>query len=782
MCIDMRIHVLLALLLLVGVPGFGAEQQYENRLVERLEVRLATQQPGEAIDEEALLGRMKTRQGDVFSETDFDADLKMLARDFYRIEPDLKVVSGQLRILLNLWPKPIIRSITWEGNQAFPAFKLQEELGIPIQSAFDRHNFSSQFREVQAYYVKKGYFEARLSFDADLDEESNQVDIRITVDEGRAGWIDEIRFTDFTKEEEDDLVGMVYSTKYFFLMSWATGAGTYRQEAVEQDQLTARTYLQNRGYADAQVEIVVHELEGKHKVVLEFVATKGEIYMTGKQTFSGHTLFSDKEIDALFAVRKGEPFSPDKVRQTSQSIMDLYGDQGYIDTFVTYEPQLDPTTREYTVHYTIREGKQYRVGLIKIFGNTWTDATVILHETLVTPGDVFSSLKLKATEQRLQNIGYFENVNVYAVSSNELEELDGTFRDIHIEVEEKGTGAFGFSFGYSTTEHIFGGLNLTERNFRLSGLPHLFSDGYTKALRGGGEYLHFQTTIGQRANSYTASWTKPYVCDTDWSLGIDVERVANRYQADYDVETLGLTIHTSYPINAFVRGGGYYRIAHTDITIPAKAPARLKAEASNNGLISSIGASLTYDSRNHPMEPSQGFYSRLGTEYTGLGGKHCFFKAEYLNSYYASLMENFIMKIRCDARFIFPIGDTTFSSLPIGARFFLGGEDSVRGYKNGAIGPLYTNGDPRGGITQTLVSTEYLYRLHERVGLFTFVEGGSNSNSELCFDHFSGTWGYGIRIRPIDQLPPIVIGQGHPIREKDKDRTKKFFITLGARF
>ena len=106
-----------------------------------------------------------------------------------------------------------------------------------------------------------------------------------------------------------------------------------------------------------------------------------------------------------------------------------------------------------------------------------TKTSVILHETLLIPGEIFNTLKLKATERRLTNIGYFKNVNVYIVKGTESSLLEGNYRDVYIEVEETNTGQFSAFLGYSSVEEIFGGISITERNFNHEGLYYMWRDG-----------------------------------------------------------------------------------------------------------------------------------------------------------------------------------------------------------------------------------------------------------------------------------------------------------------
>ncbi len=120
--------------------------------------------------------------------------------------------------------------------------------------------------------------------------------------------------------------------------------------------------------------------------------------------------------------------------------------------------------------FNIEEGQQYRVGLIKVIGNCSTETWIILHETLLIPGEIFNIDKLELTEERLMNIGYFKNVNVYAVKSGGPDSLGANYRDVQIEVEETTTGRIGAFLGYSTVESLFAGSILP----KITSTPKVF--------------------------------------------------------------------------------------------------------------------------------------------------------------------------------------------------------------------------------------------------------------------------------------------------------------------
>ncbi len=774
----------LLILLLLLVPTLALAEHYDNKLVERIDVIFVNEPSDTAYSAKNVLAKMRTRESDVFSQHDFDNDLKSLAREYDHVEPSVEVIDTNLYITLKVWPKSTIRSLCWEGNCKLATSCLQQELSVAVGSLFDRTEFNRAFQKVKAYCIKQGFFEAELDYTVQPDADCNQVDITIFVHEGRSGRIKKITLCGFTPCEEEEIVGMMHTKEYSIFTSWLTSEGTYNEEAIQIDQFRILNFLHDLGYADATVDIDVCEAKECDRIIININACKGECYHFGPICFEGNCVFTDEDISNCFCISEGGVYSPDSIRKTVKQITDLYGRYGYIDAVVDYEASLLECDNGYSLKFTIEEGEQFRVGLIKVFGNCRTQNRVILHECLLIPGEVFNSEKLRKSEERLLNVGYFKCVNVYIAQTNEQLGCECKYRDVHIEVEETGTGHFGAFFGYSTTEDLFGGISITEKNFDHCGLGKIWDQGFSR-LRGGGEFLHFTANIGQKASSYVISWTEPYFRDTPWSVGIDLERSSNHYIAkDYDINAWGAAVHASYPMNPFTRFGWHYRFRDTRVSVTGnKQNVDLEEEARNSGVISASGVSLAYDSTDCPTRPTNGFRSKMELEYAGLGGEHHFWGFAYVNTVYYPFYKKGVFKLRADVRFLMPIGHEGKTQIPIDERLFLGGDNQIRGYRPYAIGPKFPGTtDPRGGISLSLLSAEYNYKFFEKLDGFLFFDAGELSRARLFLGSLNYSTGFGVRLVVFENGPPVTIGMGWPLNAKSRSDVKRLFWSLGGRF
>ncbi|MGE0198276.1 MAG: outer membrane protein assembly factor BamA [Simkaniaceae bacterium] len=771
----------------------ASSEVYENKRVGKITIVMENLPRGATFNQDRILSKLRTKAGDPFSQITFDHDLKTLSDEYDRAEPSIDVQQGEVNITVKLWQKPMIRAISWAGNNKIKTSTLQKELGIKAHSVFNREEFNKAFNKVKEYYVKKGYFDSQLEYKLIPYSNTNEVDVEITVNEGHSGHISKISFTGLSKKEESAILHMITTKKYNFFTSWITGTGNYHEEALEHDKLVIVNYLQNQGFANANVNIQIKESqEGRLEIYIN--AVKGELFHFGSIDISGNELLTEEQIKQVMIIEDGSTFSPEKLRDSIENIKKLYGKDGYIETGVHYTLHLERNNPIYSVDITISEGDQFRIGLIRVLGNASTNKNVILRESLLVPGEVFDSRRLEATQMRLEAMGYFKSVNVYPVKTPEDQQLGENYRDVIIEVEETTTGSLSLFFGFSTVDDIFGGIDLAENNFDHRGLWKWWREGLS-SLRGAGEYAHARVQIGSKQQSYTIAWMDPYFRDTLWRFGFDLNYSKSRLQSDdYHVDAFGGSIFGSYPLTAYWTYGWKVRLRNSIIKIHGIENEEAQRERHNSGLVGGIGNSLSFDSTDNAFKPHRGFRSIMEIELGGVN-RHSdaeelfpYFRVGYLNNYYYPVWRRGTLKLRWDFKFLCPFGQGNPTLMPLSERFFLGGETTVRGYKPYIIGPKFKKGDgvedsddPMGGVSSALLSIEYMQQIFPMLDLFAFFDGGSVSLQRFDIPDFRMSYGVGARIELANRVP-IILGMGFPINPESKDDVKRFFISMGGQF
>lgn len=221
-------------------------------------------------------------------------------------------------------------------------------------------------------------------------------------------------------------------------------------------------------------------------------------------------------------------------------------------------------------------------------------------------------------------------------------------------------------------------------------------------------------------------------------------------------------------------------------------------EKGKEGIITGFGGSLTYNSTNHPLRPTNGFHSRLDAEIVAMGRYKGFSTLNYLNNLYHPFGSRGYLRLRADLKFIQPFGlanlpeiegdprtpdQKLLATIPLDERYFLGGDTQVRGYRPYAIGPKFQNTtDPQGGLSLCYLSIEYNWQLFSRADLFCFGDAGGLTSVPWQIGPLRCSVGYGAKLQILDGAPPLVLGMGYPLNARERGDVKRFFISLGAKF
>jgi outer membrane protein insertion porin family len=292
--------------------------------------------------------------------------------------------------------------------------------------------------------------------------------------------------------------------------------------------------------------------------------------------------------------------------------------------------------------------------------------------------------------------------------------------------------------------------------------------------------------LGAKISTYSISWLDPYFRDSLWRLGFEVSKNFSSLQSKhYDIHTLNFTVNASYPFWTYWAFGTKYRIRDARVHIKRHGePGAMAAERRENGeegIISSAGPSISYDSTDSMLKPRRGYRSYFDTEFAGLGGDFTFWRFNYLNNFYYPLWRLGTLKYRFDFHFIDPIWKSRhFREIPLTERFFLGGDASVRGYRAFDLGPE-KKGDPDGGISSSLLSVEYLQYVFKVLDAFVFVDSGAVSQKRFHIAKYNVSYGAGVRLEVLQRLP-IILGMGFPVNPDRPSQVRRFFFSMGGQF
>ncbi|MCB1212923.1 MAG: BamA/TamA family outer membrane protein, partial [Chlamydiia bacterium] len=232
--------------------------------------------------------------------------------------------------------------------------------------------------------------------------------------------------------------------------------------------------------------------------------------------------------------------------------------------------------------------------------------------------------------------------------------------------------------------------------------------------------------------------------------------------------------------------GTHLRVKNSEVDVKGNADGmteQIKDEVTIDGLVCASGVSLIYDSTDRPICPREGLRSRLAAELGTRKFSSLFLGLSYTNTWYYPLCNDGVFRFRADHRFILPCLNMKYSTVPIDERIFLGGDNTIRGYRPYKVGEVFDNSViPRGGLSMMLYSAEYNHAIFEILDGFLFVDGGYISKHKLNIGSVKFSAGFGIRLKILGQGVPITFGYGFPLNPSNNSEVKRFFWSMGGRF
>jgi outer membrane protein insertion porin family len=415
--------------------------------------------------------------------------------------------------------------------------------------------------------------------------------------------------------------------------------------------------------------------------------------------------------------------------------------------FVDADAGASQAPRVPTVNVTMRltEGEQYFVNRITFTGNTTTRDHVIRREMRLVEGGVFSTEALKYSIRRLNQLGYFQNLE-QSPDAVDVQKTPGQSDkvDVTLRLEEQNRNQLTFGAGVSQFEGFFGQLSFQTSNFM-----------------GRGESLTLSLQAGSRAENYQIAFTEPFLFDRNITVGVDVYKRSLRYINQFTQKSTGGNLLWGFPVADFSRLFLTYSYENTSVSdfneaffdpscifrptgcrdLSLDDPSQLSPEIRDllarnpflydslligqggERVVSKITPSFVFNTVDHPIFPTSGKRLTLGFDVAGLGGNTHFLKPTIEGVAFFRHTSRTSFGVRGQLQYIRPYGSTT--TLPIFERLFLGGEYSVRGFDIRSIGPR----DPAtqlvlGGNKSLLVNAEYLITIAGPVRLVLFADAG----------------------------------------------------------
>lgn len=710
------------------------------------------------IESNAIKAAIKSKEGDLFSPDRLRDDLKSIFAmgyfDDVRIDVE-DTPKGKL-VSFIVTEKPSVKQVTVSGNKKIETKKILEAIDIKTHSILNLNKVKGAVERIKALYLEKGYYMADVEYEVEYDD--REASIRYTIDEGKKFALKRIKFSGNTAFSDKELKG-VMSLKEKGLLSWITGSGILKKDELANDRNRIAAHYYNHGYIRAKVGEAEVSLE-EDGIVIVLPIEEGPRYCIGQIDIEGELIEPKEKILDGLKITKEEACNREVLRKDILALTDMYADQGYAHAEIDPDLQIDEEQKRVNVTINIDKGPKVYIDKITIRGNTKTRDKVIRRELLVREKDLFSSTALRKSNQMLNRLGFFEEINL-ATRETAPDKMDLT-----VDVKEKPTGMFMVGAGYSSAEQLIGMAEITQ--------PNLF---------GRGQELSVSAQLGSQTRRYIIRFTEPWVMDTRVSGSVNAFNWMYEYE-DFVRDTSGGGMTLGYPLGLFTRASLGYRFENVDLSEVSESASVFIRRSQNIHLTSVLSGNLYRDSRDHPFFTNRGSVNRFSLDYAGgpLQGDSQFLKGEISSGWYLPLKWGTVGFLRGTIGYAY---ETKKDRLPVYERFFLGGIYSLRGYETWEVGPR----DPEtneiiGGNKMMYFNAEFLFPISKEMGIrgLTFFDTGNAFDDDQGFDFSDMRHSVGFGVRWHSPFGPLRVEWGYNLNADPDQSQSNWQFSMGGQF
>jgi outer membrane protein insertion porin family len=706
------------------------------------------------VQEAVILGRVRSTLGSPFNPAQLSDDIRAIfALGFFDdVQAKVADFEGGVRLTFVVKERPFVRDIAFTGNKVFSTATLQEKVDVKLGSVYNPVEVQRSVDALKTYYEEDGYLEAKITPEVERFGDGD-VKIVFAIAEGRRITINRIvivgnKGLTATQIRE----AMTTQEREFFILR-----GKIQRQKLDEDVERILNLYNDHGYIQARVEATDVAVDRERAdATVTITVVEGPQFRVGELKTTGITLLPPTEVERQYTLKSGDVFSRTRLRETVQAITDLYSIIGRASVEVVPRTENIPSPPTVNITYEITEGPEVYVERINIAGNTRSEDKILRREIPMAEGDLFTLKKLNTARQRLVNLGYFETVNATTQPGSDPAKII-----VNFEVAEKPSGVFSIGGGYSSADSLVGTIDLAQNNF--------LGRGYQAAIR---------IRAGELVQQGVISFTDPWLFDMPLAGGFDLFSLQREY-SEYTYASLGGTIRLSKPFEEFWRTTGSYRLSRDTISNINSVATQELQDQEGTTVTSMVQAGVVRDNRDSASTPSKGGQFSVNGDFAGLGGDNRFVKLVGSISHFQPIWFNHIVGARFEAGYLSGWGG---QQSPLFERFFLGGPNSLRGWKFRQISPVDSSGQQTGGNSQILGNVEYLIPLPFNLRLALFVDVGNVYGFSTPFNITNLKADVGAGIRWISPFGPIRVDYGLKITREAGEDIGALQFSVGAPF
>lgn len=721
------------------------------------------------LERDTILSYLTVSTGGKASAEDINDSLKALFATGLFADVNLRLEDGVLTVAVT--ENPIVSSVTIEGNDAVNKDDIEKEIKLKARQVYTLPKVQKDVQRILDLYRRSGRFAATVEPKV-VQQGQNRVDVIFEIAEGKRTGVRRIKFVGNDHYKENELRPVI-DTQESAWWKFLSSADFYDPDRTLYDRELLRHFYLNEGYVDFRVVSSVAEMTpDRSDFFLTFTLDEGPRYRFGQIRIESEIkgLEGESLRENLF-VKTGEWYSAEKVEKSIAKLTAVLGDKQYAFVDILPEPDKHKDTQIVDLVLRIKPGQRVHIGRIDVQGNTRTHDNVIRRELTVAEGDPYSTSKIKRSEQKIKDLGYFETVKVTPAPGAQPDRSDVT-----VEVKEKSTGEISMGAGFSSTDGPLGDFSVRERNFL-----------------GRGQDVRVGATISGVTRQFDFSFTEPYFLDRDLSAGTDIFHTRRDQQStsNYDEVSTGFGLRLGYPLSEQLRQLVTYTLRNDKISNVDADASRFIKDQVGQRLTSMVGQELTYDARDSKLDPTEGFMTKLKTEAAGLGGDARYLRLRVTGQQYYTLADDYVLSALVEGGYVHGLDQ----KVRINDRFFLGG-DTLRGFAYGGIGPR----DMTGGADDSLGGDRYVrssiemtfptpmpkdlgFKAHVFTDAATLSHSGETAKvGEDYRDDSTPRVTAGIGLSWASPFGPVRLDFAVPVAKQDYDKTESIHFSFGTRF
>ncbi len=687
-----------------------------------------------------------------------DKQINNTLKEFYKFGyfNDISVSTNNNILTFTFVEKPFIASLDMSG------YKTRKEdldviynaMNIKKGSMYSKNKINRAKEKLLEALAQEGYVHSVVEVEVENLNKSS-VAIKFLVNKGDEIIIQKINYTGAKDLEGDDFEDVMANREGNCCFTWFYGRndGVMKFDQLEYDGMRIKEkYLEN-GFLDAKVKQPFSKIDfNTNTSEIDISITEGQQYKVGNTViYLDENIKNPNDIYPELILKKDKVFNITKLRKDMEYIKIQVANKGYAFTNVKFDIRKNKEKATADIIYNVIPGDKVYINDVIISGNSRTLDRVIRRNVYLAPKDLFNLTDFKDSKNTLNRSGFFEAVEIkqQRISKNKMNLL--------VNVQEAPTGNLILGGGYGSYDGFMINASINDKNIFGSGLD-----------------LGFSTDWSKKKKSYNLSLRNPAIYDSKYSGSVAVYKTDSEITyTDYELnrKSLGMSVGAGKSLTRHTHVGTKYSLNQI------KEEYDLKPQDNLTYIVSSITPYINFNNTDSYFNPRKGMIATTSLEMAGVGGD-----AEYLksNTSFKAFkgLEDYIdydAIIRYRAR-IGILKDTGF--ITQGNSFYLGGVNSVRGFKSYAFGPQ-TDEDPYKKTFTTAIELSMPLIPSAKMRWGIFYDYGMIGQNNFTKIKRSGT---GALIEWISPVGPLQFIFSEPLDNEPGDPTSSFEFSLGTKF